>query len=59
MLSMSNNLHIFVYVVQLLYNKIVHMAADDKQPILFSEIAHHGIKTKPGSVVVSQPDPHS
>ncbi len=34
------------------------MAANDKQPILFSKIAHHGIKTKSVSVVVSQVDPH-
>ncbi len=40
-------------------NKIVHMAADDIWPILFNKIACHGIKTKPGSVVVSQADPHS
>ncbi len=41
------------------YNKIVHMAANDKQPILFNKIAHHGIKTQPGSVVVGQADPQS
>ncbi len=35
------------------------MAADDNQPILFNKIDYHGIKTKPGSEVVSQADPHS
>ncbi len=35
------------------------MAADDNQLILFNKIAHHRIKTKPGSVVVSQADPYS
>ncbi len=35
------------------------MAADDNYPILFNKIAYHGIKTKPGSVVVSQADPNS
>ncbi len=32
------------------------MAADDIMPILFIKIACHGIKTKPGSVVVSPSD---
>ncbi len=35
------------------------MAAYDNQPILFNKIAYHGIKTKQGSVVVSQADPDS
>ncbi len=34
------------------------MSANDKQPILFSKISHHGIKPKPGSVVDSEADPH-
>ncbi len=39
--------------------KVLHMAADDNMPILFNKRAYHGIKTKPGIVVVSQADPHS
>ncbi len=54
MMSIYTSLHMWCNY----HNKIVHMAADDK-PILFRKIAHHGIKTKPGSVVVSQADPHS
>ncbi len=39
--------------------QIVHMAADDNQPILLNKIACHGIKTQPDSVVDSQADHHS
>ncbi len=56
---MSNDVHFFVYVVQILYIKIVHTHVNDNDPILFSKRASHGIKTKPGSVVVSQTDPNS
>ncbi len=35
------------------------MAVVDNYPILFNKIGYHGRKTKPGSVVVSQADPHS
>ncbi len=35
------------------------MAADDNKPILFNEIIYRGLKTKPGSMVVSQADCHS
>lgn len=37
----------------------MHLAADDNYPIVFSNIACNGIKTKQGSVVVNQAGPHS
>ncbi len=41
------------------YKTIVNMLEWMQMTYLFSKILCHGITTKPGSVVVSQADPHS